>query len=108
LASEEPVTAVRALDATTGERRWERVLAGPLGPGRGWTVSGVLSTGGDVVFAGGGSLLVALDALSGATLWEFNAGGRLLAAPITYTVGGRQLITIAAGGSVLTFGLPPR
>jgi alcohol dehydrogenase (cytochrome c) len=106
LPSEVPVTAVRALEATTGTRRWEHILAGPLGPGRGWSIAGVLSTGGDVVFAGGGSLLVALDARSGAALWEFNAGGRVLAAPITYAVGERQQLTIAAGGSILTFGLP--
>ena len=106
LPHEEPVTAIRALDATTGTRRWERILAGPLGPGRGWSVAGVLSTAGDVVFAGGGSLLLALDARSGATLWEFNAGGGVVAAPITYAVGGRQQLTIAAGGSILTFGLP--
>ena len=106
LPDEEPVTAIRALDATTGTRRWEHILTGPLGPGRGWSIGGVLSTGGDVVFAGGGSLLVALDARSGATLWEFNAGGRVIAAPITYAVGGRQQLSIAAGGSILTFGLP--
>jgi alcohol dehydrogenase (cytochrome c) len=109
LPDEEPITAIRALDATTGAKRWEHVLAGPLGPGRGWSVGGVLSTAGDVVFAGGGTVLVALDARSGATLWEFNAGGRVLAAPVTYAVGGRQQISLAAGGSILTFGLtPPR
>ena len=108
LPHEEPVTAIRALDATTGTTRWEHTLVGPLGPGRGWSVAGVLSTAGDVVFAGGGSLLLALDAQSGATLWEFNSGGGLTAAPITYAVGGRQQLTIAAGGSILTFGLPHR
>jgi len=106
LPDEEPMTAVRALDATTGTRRWEHVLAGPLGPGRGWSIGGVLSTAGDVVFVGGGSLLVALDARSGATLWDINTGGRVIAAPITYAVGGRQQLSIAAGGSILTFGLP--
>ncbi len=106
LPAEEPVTAVRALDAATGAKRWEHALAGPLGPGRGWSIAGVLSTGGDVVFAGGGSLLVALDARSGATLWEFNTGGRVIAAPVTYAAGGRQQVSIAAGGSILTFGLP--
>ena len=105
LPAEEPVTAIRALDATTGALRWEHVLEGPLGPGGGWWVAGVLATGGDVVFAGGGSLLVALDARSGATAWQFNVGGNLIAAPITYAVGGKQQLTIAAGGSILTFGL---
>lgn len=106
LEYEEPVIAVRALDATTGTKRWERILSGPFGPGRGSAIAGILSTGGDVVFTGGGSLLVALDARSGAPLWEFNAGGGTVAAPITYAVGGRQQFTIAAGGSILTFGLP--
>lgn len=106
LPDEEPITAIRALDATTGTRRWEHVLAGTRGPGRGWSVGGVLSTAGDVVFAGGGTLLVALDARSGATLWEFNAGARVIAAPIAYAAGERQQVTIAAGGSILTFGLP--
>jgi alcohol dehydrogenase (cytochrome c) len=107
LEYEEPVAAVRALDATSGTRRWEHVLTGPLGPGRERSIGGILSTAGDVVFTGGGSLLVALDAYSGAPLWEFNAGGKINAAPITYAVGGRQQFTIAAGGSILTFGLRP-
>jgi hypothetical protein len=53
-----------------------------------------------------GSIFVALDARSGATLWDINTGGRVIAAPITYAVGGRQQLSIAAGGSILTFGLP--
>jgi len=68
--------------------------------------SGVLSTAGGVVFSGDmeGNFF-ALDAVSGKLLWRFQTGGAIYANPITYRSEGRQYVAIAAGSSILVFGL---
>jgi alcohol dehydrogenase (cytochrome c) len=96
--------SISALDALTGERRWEHQVFGAY-PEFFERVGGLLSTAGDVVFGGGHDLLVALDALDGRRLWTFRTGQAVHAAPITYLVRGRQRYTVAAGGALLTFGL---
>lgn len=98
-------TSLRALDALSGELRWEFPL-GPVPdhPGM-FSVGGALSTAGDVVFAGAGERFVALDAVTGEALWEFNMGGPIHAAPVTWMLDGHQRITIAAGRSIFTFAL---
>jgi alcohol dehydrogenase (cytochrome c) len=94
---------IRALEALTGAPRWEyQVLEGG---GEYPPVGGLLSTSGDVVFAGGGERFLALDAENGKLLWSFPTGGRVMAAPITYLVNGHQRITVAAGRAILTFGI---
>lgn len=58
---------------------------------------GVLSTGGNLVFQGNvEGKLVAYAAESGRTLWSFNAQTGILAQPISYSVGGRQYVTVIA------------
>jgi alcohol dehydrogenase (cytochrome c) len=91
--------AVRALDAFTGERRWEYVI-----PGRP-RMGGLLSTAGGLVFGSDRSRLFALDNRQGALLWEFNTGDTINAAPITYLSEGRQQVTLAAGRTFVTFAL---
>lgn len=96
--------AIRALDALTGERRWEfETFTGATE----WLdfMGGLLSTAGDVVFGAAEDLLLALDAIDGRKLWSFQAGGSVHAAPVTYLVRGRQRLTVAAGHVLLTFGL---
>ena len=41
----------------------------------------------------------AYDAKSGKVLWSFQAGAGVNAPPSTYTIGGKQYIAVAAGGS---------
>lgn len=90
---------IRALDPRTGDTRWEF----PLQPK---TQSGLLSTASDLVFGGSvDGYFYALDAVNGAELWRINVGGNVKAAPISYMVGTVQYVTIAAGNSILTFGL---
>lgn len=96
--------SIRALDALTGEGRWEHVVVDTM-PRYQEHVGGVVSTAGGVVFGGGDDLLVALDADDGRRLWSFRTGRGVRAAPITYLVGNRQRFTIAAGRALLTFGL---
>jgi outer membrane protein assembly factor BamB len=59
----------------------------------------LLTTAGDLVF--GGDLegnAFALDAKTGEKLWSFNTGGRIVAAPVSFSAGGRQFVTISSGG----------
>jgi alcohol dehydrogenase (cytochrome c) len=100
LPGAEPWGAVRALDALTGERRWEfRLLSPP------W--SGLLATAGGLVFGGTreGNVF-ALDATTGEPRWDFQAGGACVANPISYGVDGRQHVALAMGQAVLVFALP--
>ena len=93
------VNAIRALDPTTGERRWEFQLTPQ-------SRAGILATAGDVIFSGGiDGYFFALDAETGEELWHISLGARVQAAPITFAVNGEQYITIAAGNVVYTFGL---
>jgi alcohol dehydrogenase (cytochrome c) len=90
--------AVRAVDALTGEKQWEyRNVA--------WNVGGLVSTAGGVLFGSEGTYFLALDATTGRELWRINTGGYSVAAPITYLLEGKQMVTIAAGSDILTFGL---
>lgn len=92
--------AVRALDALTGEQRWEFRLLGPP-----W--SGVLATAGGLVFGGSreGNVF-ALDAATGEPLWDFQAGGPCQANPISFLIDGRQHVALAMGQAILVFALP--
>lgn len=98
-------TAIRALNANTGEVAWERRL-----PDRTTDVPeilGLLATRGDLVFGADRSTVFALDARTGAVLWSFDTGAPIANAPMTYSVGGTQYVTIISGKLILTFGLPP-
>ncbi len=64
------------------------------------TTSGVLATAGNLVFMGngGGKVLTAYDAKTGAKLWNFDAKTAVLAAPITYQLDGVQYVAASVGG----------
>jgi outer membrane protein assembly factor BamB len=97
-------TAVRALDASTGNLVWEHRFASRIVDSNG---SGLLSTRGGVVFGADQSTFVALDSKSGQQLWSLETGGFVAGAPITYAVNGEQLVTVPAGTALLTLALPP-
>jgi alcohol dehydrogenase (cytochrome c) len=94
---------VRALEATSGDLRWEYDPHTTLS-----SLGGVLSTSGKLVLVGVGPYFLALDSRSGAELWRVNLGGNIHAAPITYLSDGLQQITIAAGRAIFTFALDGR
>ncbi len=99
LEDQEPKGYIRALDALSGERVWDFRLHSPP-----W--AGLLSTAGGVLFSGSEEgEFFALDARTGEGLWSFQAGGRIIAAPITYLSGGEQYVAVAAGGALLSFAL---
>jgi alcohol dehydrogenase (cytochrome c) len=89
-------SAVRALDAMTGEMRWDYRY-------KSWSAGGVLSTRGGVVFGGLGPIFLALDAKTGRELWRVDTGGIVRAAPVTFLIDGKQFVTVAAGHDLLTF-----
>jgi alcohol dehydrogenase (cytochrome c) len=83
----------------TGTKKWEYKMTDI-------TWAGVLSTAGDVVFSGGREgYFFALDARSGDLLWKLNLGGQVNSGPMSYSVNGRQFVTVAAGNSLYGFAL---
>jgi alcohol dehydrogenase (cytochrome c) len=99
LSGIEPWGALRALNALTGEKKWEFPLPTPP-----W--SGILSTAGGLVFSGDmeGNFF-ALDAADGKLLWRLQTGGPIWAAPVTYVSEGKQLVAVAAGSAIVAFSL---
>lgn len=68
--------------------------------------SGILTTASDLLFVGGREgYFQALDARTGELLWHFTVGGETAAAPMSYSVDGKQYIAVAAGQSIVAFGL---
>jgi alcohol dehydrogenase (cytochrome c) len=95
---EEPYGAVRALDGGTGQMRWEYKLRFP-------SHAGLMTTAGGLVFGSNGSSFFALDARKGDLLWRFEAGGAIIANPISFMSAGKQYVVIAAGHALLVFAL---
>ena len=74
--------------------------------GQGTMWAGVVSTAGGVVFFGDDDgQLVALGEETGRHLWHFYMGQLLTASPITYSVDGKQYLSIASATDIFTFGL---
>jgi alcohol dehydrogenase (cytochrome c) len=93
--------AIRALDAATGEARWNFPIA------MGTPSAGVLATaGGVVVAAGGDGNLTVLDSVTGKFLWQFQTGGAIRSSPISYAVDDRQYVAIASNSTLFVFALP--
>ena len=92
-APREFVGYVSAWDPVTGEEVWRgEENDGPTG--------GVLSTGGGLVFSGGGNNtneFRAYDTVSGEKLWSFDTQTGMVAAPITFEMDGKQYIAASVG-----------
>jgi alcohol dehydrogenase (cytochrome c) len=81
-----------ALDPVTAKPAW-RV---PLVEFASW--SGMLVTAGGLVFTGLPSgEFIALDEDTGKALWKFQTGSGVNAQPITYTLNGRQYVSVLSG-----------
>jgi len=92
---------VRALDALTGEKRWEFPLQ------TGSHAAGVLGTAGGLIFAASqDGHVIALDARSGKELWHYQTGAQIQSSPISFQVHGKQMIAISTNSSLVTFALP--
>jgi alcohol dehydrogenase (cytochrome c) len=96
---EEGYGAIRAIDPLTGDRKWEYKMVD-------FTDAGILTTASDLLFSGGREgYFYALDARTGTLLWKFTVGGQVQSGPMTYSVGGRQFVAVAAGNSLFAFAL---
>ncbi len=84
----------------------KRVVWGVETPGV--SNGGTLATGGDLVFQGlADGYFHAYSAKDGEDLWSFFAGVAVTGVPITYSVNGKQYVTLTAGplgGSTAAFG----
>jgi alcohol dehydrogenase (cytochrome c) len=96
---------VRALEASTGKLVWEHRQETRSDDDN---TSGLLSTRGGVVFGADHGLFFALDSRSGELLWSVETGGVIYGAPVTYTVGGEQFVSMISGRNLMTFALPKR
>jgi alcohol dehydrogenase (cytochrome c) len=96
------VSVVRALDAATGVMKWEHF---PPPGGKQLGYSGLLATGGHLVFGESGGFAFAIDSATGKELWRVSLGGYTYAAPISLTVDGHQVILLSAGQALFMFGL---
>jgi len=103
--SQSAVASVKAVDARTGDIRWETPLAS--GPDIPRVVGGVLSTAGGLVFAGYDDEFFAFDSDTGRILWRLRLGARINAPPVSYAIGQTQFIALMAGNSLFAFSLPP-
>jgi alcohol dehydrogenase (cytochrome c) len=68
---------------------------------------GTMTTAAGLVFFGDDAQsFEAVDAGSGKPLWHFNTGQNFSASPMTYGVGNKQFVAIAAGSDIFSFALP--
>jgi alcohol dehydrogenase (cytochrome c) len=93
--------ALRALDATTGEMKWE--FRYPQA-----NLAGVMSTASGLVFSGDQEgNFIAFDSATGKELWHYQTGTSIWgAAAMTYLLDGRQQVLIASGSVLFAFALP--
>ena len=100
---------LRAIDIDTGKVRWELQQ---IGLSSDWEVEskafpGVLATAGGILFYGDpNGAFAAVDQQHGKPLWHFPTNITMKASPMTYMVGGKQFVAVAAGTNILCFGLP--
>jgi alcohol dehydrogenase (cytochrome c) len=92
---------LKAIDIQTGKTAWEVADVGG-----GILASGLMATAGGLIFYGDGSgAFIAADAKNGKLLWHFNTAQSWKGGPMTYSVDGNQYIGVAAGSTILAFGL---
>jgi alcohol dehydrogenase (cytochrome c) len=96
---EDTTGSVVAVDPKTGATAWRLPLLGSPS-------AGMLATGGGLVFTGDNEgNFMAIDAKSGKVLWRFPCGASIGGGPISYRFRGKQYVAVAAGSSVIVFGL---
>jgi len=98
--AEPPVRVVRALDAASGQKKWEYYPSTSR-----YEYGGLLSTEGGLVFGASGGVLFALDADTGREILRVPLGGNTMAGPISFALDGQQVIAVAAGRALFVFGL---
>lgn len=84
-----------AIDLDSGAIAWRAPVDKPL-------IGGVLATAGGLVFVGESSgRFSAFGSADGKPLWSEAVNAGVNAPPVTYAIGGRQYVAVAAGGNAL-------
>jgi alcohol dehydrogenase (cytochrome c) len=92
--------AVRAFNPSTGEKEWE------FRRNDAFFGTGVLTTASNLLFTGAtDGYFYALDARTGQRLWQMSLTGRVTSGPMTFAVGGKQYIAVAADNTLFAFAL---
>jgi quinoprotein glucose dehydrogenase len=110
-ASAPPWGKVVALDLSTGKKAWEqpyglKVIGGDTLQTGSASYGGLISTSGKVLFATGtdDDNVVAIDAVTGKTLWRYKMAAAGSAPPMTFSYQGKQYVcVIATGGRFKSF-----
>jgi alcohol dehydrogenase (cytochrome c) len=91
-----------AYNLDTGTLAWKYPQAG-----QGHSSGGTMTTAGGLLFFGDDAeSFEAVDAATGKPMWHFNTGQGMTASPMSYSVGGKQYVAIAAGSDIFSFALP--
>ncbi len=103
-----PYGEIQAIDLDTGKRAWRKPLGtssdrAPFGISFNWgsiNFGGPLMTGGGLAFVAAttDNRLRAFRVKDGKELWAFDLPASAQAAPMSYAIGGRQYVVLAAGG----------
>jgi glucose dehydrogenase len=104
----EQYSALRAIDPTTGQVRWEHRFTS-VPPTVTLDLSGgAMSTASGLVFSGDHEGYVnAFESTGGKLLWRFQTGAPVWGvAPISYSVDGRQWVVVPSGVTLNAFALP--
>ena len=97
-----------------GDGKGSLVAWDPVAQKARWTVQhhhlwngGTLATAGDLVFQGmADGAFAAYDARGGKELWRFNAGLGIISAPMSFSAGGKQYVSVLVGygGTTAAYG----
>jgi len=103
---DKPENYLQAFDPVTNRQVWRIDIPGYRTEAGG---GGVLATGGNLVFQGRGEItgdFLAINAATGKVLWRVRTPNMIMAAPITYKIGGVQYVAVlaGAGGPSVLFG----
>jgi quinoprotein glucose dehydrogenase len=95
-----PWGTLSAIDANTGEQRWQSPLGEFAGFAGAPNLGGPISTAGGVTFIGAtfDGYIRAFESRTGRELWKSKLPASARATPMTYVHKGRQYVVIAAGG----------
>src|SRR3954471_10656575 len=90
---------IQAIDYKTGKVKWSHKWEANIR-------SGLLSTAGNLLFAGGPSTdIVALNATTGDALWHARLGSAVSNGPSTYMLDGTQYLIVGAGDTLWAFAM---
>jgi alcohol dehydrogenase (cytochrome c) len=101
-------SALRAIDPTTGEMRWEHRFQSYPSSIMLDLSGGATSTASGLVFSGNNEgFLNAFESTTGKLLWRFQTGAPIWGAPpVTYMLDGRQWVVVPSGVTLTAFALP--